>query len=132
MSENELEKSRFRKVDLLSKFQRMPRKIVEINYDNDLNVILKDYPEKVVVIDFWANWCIPCKSYTLIFEKAFQEYSNDFVFMKINVDDTPHIAQYFGITSVPTTALIKEGKILRKFVGVVDYEVLIQILDRFK
>ncbi len=132
MCEEEMEKIRIKKEDMLPKLQRMPGKIVEIDYDHDLNVLVKEYHEKIVVIDFWANWCIPCKSYAQIFKKAFKEYSDDFVFIKVNVDKTPNIAQYYGITSIPTTALIKEGEILRKFVGVVDYEVLKQILERFR
>lgn len=132
MSDNELEKIRLRKAEMLLKLQSMPRKIIDINDEDDFNKLLKDFPEKVVVIDFWAIWCAPCKLFAPIFERAYQEYSMDFIFIKVNVDETPKIAQYFGITSIPTTLLVKGGDILRKFVGVLNYETLKQILEKFK
>jgi len=132
MSDHELEKIRLRKAEMLLKLQTMPRKIIDINDEDDFNKLLKDFPEKVVVIDFWAIWCAPCKLFAPIFEKAYQEYSKDFIFIKVNVDKTPKIAQYFGITSIPTTLFVKGGDVLRKFVGVLNYETLKQILEKFK
>ena len=132
MSDNELEKIRLRKAEMLLKLQSMPKEIINIYDEDEFNDLLKDFPEKVMVIDFWANWCAPCKVFTPIFERAYQEYSKDFIFIKVNVDETPMIAQHFRITSIPTTLFVKRGEILRKFAGVVSYEILKQILEKFK
>ncbi len=132
MSDHELEKIRLRKAEMLLKLQTIPRKIIDINDEADFNKLQKDFPDKVVVIDFWAIWCAPCKLFAPIFERAYQEYSKDFIFVKVNVDETPNVAQNFGITSIPTTLFVKGGEILRKFAGVVSYEILKQILEKFK
>jgi len=132
MSDNELEKTRLRKAEMLLKLHSMPNEIIIINSEDGFNTLLKDFPEKVVVIDFWAIWCAPCKVFTPIFERVYQEYSKEFIFIKVNIDETPSIARQFGITSIPTTLFIKGGEVLRKFVGIVSYEILKQILEKFK
>jgi len=132
MSDNELEKTRLRKAEMLLKLHSMPNEIININSEDGFNTLLKDFPEKVVVIDFWAIWCAPCKVFTPIFERVYQEYSKEFIFIKVNIDETPSIARQFGITSIPTTLFIKGGEVLRKFVGIVSYEILKQILEKFK
>jgi thioredoxin 1 len=132
MSDDELEKIRLRKAEMLLNLQSMPNQIIELNSEEEFNNLLKQFPDKILVIDFWAEWCAPCKLFASTFLKAHQEYLNDFIFLKINVDDNPAIAQYFGISSIPTTLFVKEGEILRKFVGVVNYETLKLILEKFK
>jgi len=132
MSDNELEKIRLRKAQRLLKLQSMPKEIIDIKTEDEFNKLLKDFPDKIIVIDFWAEWCAPCKLFAPILAKAHEEYSIDFIFVKINVDENPMIAQYFGITSIPTTLFIKGEHILRKFLGAVNFEVLKQILEKLK
>ncbi len=132
MSDNELEKIRLRKAEMLLELQSMPKEIINIDGNDQFNQLLKDFPDKVVIIDFWAIWCAPCKLFAPIFAKAQQEYLMDYIFTKVNVDENPEIAQYFGIASIPTTLIIKGGKVLRKLVGVVNFETLKQILEKFK
>lgn len=132
MSDNDLEKIRQRKVELLLNMQRMPNGIITINSEQDLTRLTNQFNDKIIVIDFWAVWCSPCKIFAPIFEKLQQEYYTDFIFAKINVDENPLIAQSFGISSIPTTLFIKEGKLLRKFVGVMNYETFRQFLEKVK
>lgn len=132
MSDNELDKIRQRKMEMLLKQQNVPKEIINIHNEYDLNKLKEDFPDKIVVIDFWAVWCAPCKLYAPIFEKLQKEYYRDFIFGKINVDENPMIAQYFRISSIPTTLFIKEGLLLRKFVGVMNYETFRQFLEKLK
>ncbi|MFX1316714.1 MAG: thioredoxin [Promethearchaeota archaeon] len=132
MSDNELEKIKQRKAEMLLKLQSMPNKIINIRSADELNKLTKDFPDNVILIDLWAVWCGPCRIFTPIFEKLQQEYSRDFIFTKVNVDENPSIAQIYGITAIPTTLLIKNGKIVKKFVGVMNYDSLKQILEKLK
>lgn len=132
MSDNELEKIRQRKAEILMKLQSMPKEIINIKDEDDLNRLSEEFNDKIIVIDFWAVWCAPCKIYAPIFEKIQQEYYQDFIFAKINVDENPMVAERFGISSIPTTLLIKDGLFLRKLVGVMNYSTLKQFLEKFR
>ena len=61
----------------------------------------------IVIIDFWAEWCGPCKSYGPVFEKVASEYP-DIVFGKVNTEEQQELAGYFQIRSIPTTVILKE------------------------
>jgi len=132
MSDEELEKIKLRKAEMLFKLQSMPKEILNINSENELNKLINDFPDKIIIIDFWAIWCAPCKLFSPIFERVYQEYSHEFIFVKINVDENPMIAQFFGISSIPTTIFMKGGNVLRKTIGVLNYDSLKHILTKFK
>jgi len=132
MSDDELEKIRRKKVEMLLKFQAMPREIITINNAEDLNRLTNDFSDKIVVIDFWAVWCSPCKIFAPIFQKIHEEFYTHFIFAKINVDENPQIAQHLGITSIPTTVLLKGDKVFRKFVGLMNYSTLKGMLEKLK
>ena len=132
MSDNDLAKIRQKKAEMLLKMQSMPRGIVTIKDEQDLLRLQEKFSNKIIIIDFWAVWCAPCKMFAPTFEKLQQEYCNDFIFAKINVDENPLIAQSFGITSIPTTILLKDGQLLRKFIGAMNYPSLKQVLEGFK
>jgi len=132
LSDNELDKIRLRKVAQLLRLQSTPRDIINISTNDDFKKLLNDFPDKIIVIDFWAVWCAPCKMYAPVFKKAHEEFTPDFIFAKINSDENPSIAQYFGITSIPTTLFIKGKQVVHKFSGVVNYETLKHILEKLK
>ncbi|KKN33205.1 hypothetical protein LCGC14_0806000 [marine sediment metagenome] len=114
------------------KLQSIPKEIITINNEEEFNKLLKNFPEKIVIIDFWAVWCAPCKIYAPVFKKAHEKNSKDFIFAKVNVDENSIIAQYYGITSIPTTLFVKGSQVLHKFGGAVNYDTLMQIIEKVK
>jgi len=72
---------------------------------------------KPVLVDFFADWCGPCKMLAPILEKAIEEFEGDVELKKINVDNIPSIAQEMGIEKIPFVVLFKEGKPQKSFVG---------------
>ncbi len=72
--------------------------------------------EKLVVVDFWAEWCMPCRMLTPILEKLEREYE-DVEFASLNTDEYPEIAMKFGVFSIPTVIMFYRGEIVNSFVG---------------
>jgi len=71
----------------------------------------------VVLVDFWAPWCGPCKMQTPILEKVAKEIGDKAVIAKVNVDENPELAAKYGIRSIPTLILLKDGEKKQQFVG---------------
>lgn len=87
--------------------------------------------EGVVLVDFWANWCGPCKMMAPNVEQIATDYKGRAVVGKVNVDDHPSLAERFGIMSIPTLLIFKDGELKQKLVG---YRLTMQIaseLDKY-
>jgi thioredoxin 1 len=70
-----------------------------------------------VLVDFFAEWCPPCKMYGPVFERVSKKFEGKIKFVKVNSDESSEIAAEFGIMSLPTTMLFKGGKAVAAFVG---------------
>lgn len=77
----------------------------------------------LVVLDFWAAWCGPCKMQAPVFEAVANSYP-EVSFGKVNVDEEPDLAQRFGIMSIPTLVYLKNGEVLKKITGYQDRSTL--------
>ncbi|MCX7943676.1 MAG: thioredoxin [Deltaproteobacteria bacterium] len=73
----------------------------------------------VTIVDFWAEWCMPCKALAPIFEQMATKYAGKVTFAKINVDENPNTASKFRIMSIPTLLVFKDGKIIEQITGLV-------------
>jgi len=101
-------------------------KAVEITDANFEEIINTDQP---VLVDFWAEWCGPCKMIGPVVEELAGEYAGKAVIAKLNVDENPIVSAKFGIRSIPTLLVLKKGEIVDKQVGVVPKSVLAQKID---
>ena len=90
--------------------------VIEIT-DNNWEEIKSN--NSLLVIDFWATWCGPCRMIAPIVEEIAQEYQSKAVFGKVNVDDNTNLTMQFGIKNIPTLLFIKNGQLVDKHVGVI-------------
>ena len=87
-------------------------KITRENFENE--VMKSNIP---VLIDFWAPWCGPCRMMGPIIEQLAEEYEGKAKVGKVNVDEEGELSQAFGVMSIPTIVLVKDGKVVKQAVG---------------
>lgn len=97
--------------------------IIEVN---DLNIeeVLKE--NKLVLVDFWAGWCGPCRMYAATLEK-FSEENPDVVIAKVDIDSAPEASAKYSIRSIPTTIVFNDGEVTNKLPGALSKEKLVEI-----
>lgn len=92
--------------------------IVDITVENFQQVVLQESQHKLVMIDFWADWCEPCKDLLPILEKLAAEYQQHLILAKVDCEAQQEVAGQFGIRSLPTVMLVKDGQPVDGFAGV--------------
>ena len=90
----------------------MEIKITDTNFEQE--VLKSDIP---VLVDFWAQWCAPCHMVAPVVEEIAKEYKGKLKVCKLNVDEAPDTASRYGVMSIPTLAIFKNGKVADKVVG---------------
>ncbi len=100
---------------------------VEITDANFADLVQKS--DKPVMIDFWAEWCGPCRMVGPIVEEMSTEYGDKALIGKVNVDENPDVSAKFGIRNIPTIIFVKGGQMVDKSVGAVPKNVLTEKMD---
>ncbi len=89
------------------------------------------HSDKPVIVDFWAVWCGPCRIIGPIVQEIGEEYSEQVMVGKMDVDHNPKIARKYGIRNIPTLLFFKNGEVVDKQVGSVPKQVLIKKLEQY-
>ncbi len=97
----------------------MAAEFTDANFETD--VLNSD---KLTVVDFWAEWCGPCRAIGPVIEELAKDYSGKVNVGKVNVDHNPNVSMNYGITSIPAVLFIKGGKVVDKQIGAVPKSIL--------
>ncbi|MCD4696347.1 MAG: thioredoxin [Bacteroidales bacterium] len=101
-------------------------KPIHLNYPNFDTVVKKS----TILVDFWAEWCGPCKAQDPVLEEVAKEMDGKALIGKVNVDDNRTLANKYGIMNIPTMILFKNGERIHQFVGVQSKERILHILNK--
>ena len=97
------------------------------NKNNFEETILKS--KTPILVDFYADWCTPCKMMSPIIEEVSNEFKGKITVLKINIDECPYIAQKYSVMSIPTIILFKNGEATKTSVGVTSKEKLVEMVQ---
>ena len=106
----------------------MSSKIIYLSDDNFEEEVLKS--DTPVLVDYWAEWCGPCKMMTPILDDIVTEYQNKIKVTKLNIDDNPDTPPKYGIRGIPTLMLFKDGNVEATKVGAISKSQLTAFIDQ--
>ena len=99
--------------------------VIKVNQNNFDEILAS---EKPALLDFYADWCGPCRMVAPIIEEIAMEHP-EYVVCKINVDENPELAQKYGVFSIPTLAVVKEGRIAGRMTGAKPKEKILELFN---
>lgn len=100
--------------------------VLTINNENFENEVIKS--DKPVILDFYADWCGPCKMMSPVIDEISEELGEKVKVGKINTDENSELALNYQIMSIPTIMVIKNGEIVHRFIGVTDKDKIIEVI----
>ncbi|MCK4730729.1 MAG: thioredoxin [Candidatus Aenigmarchaeota archaeon] len=103
---------------------------IEVNDSNFEEIVIKQSEKIPVLVDFWAEWCPPCKRLTPILEKLAGEYNGRFILVKAKTDEAQAASQKYGIMSIPNVKLFKNGEVVDEFIGAYPEEDVKEFLEK--
>ncbi len=106
--------------------------IFEANQENFNQLVIEQSGHTPVLVDFWADWCQPCQMLMPVLAKLAEEYNGAFKLVKVNSDQNQALAQQYGVRSLPTVKVFKNGDIVDEFMGVQPESVIRDLIDKHR
>jgi putative thioredoxin len=103
--------------------------VIDVTMENFQTVVVEGSRERPIVIDFWAEWCQPCRMLAPMLEALAEEKAGAFILAKVNTDENPDLAQAFQIEGIPAVFAIRDGQIANHFTGLMPEEALREFID---
>ncbi len=125
--DEELEKIKEKKMAEMKKNQQK-QGVVKLTSSSFDDYIKTDMP---VLVDFWADWCMPCRIMAPVMEQLAEEFAGRALFGKLNVDENPDVASRYGIMSIPHFLIFKNGTLAEKVVGAVGHDPLANTIKKY-
>ncbi|MBS7626389.1 thioredoxin [Candidatus Bathyarchaeota archaeon] len=129
MEENdELKAIKARKMERLMEMSRSPSEPIKISDETFDETIRRN---RLVIVDFWAEWCGPCMVLSPVIDQLAKEYAGKVLFTKLNVDENPAVTARFGVMSIPTLLIFKDSNLVDKIVGVAPKSRIESVLNSY-
>jgi thioredoxin 1 len=100
--------------------------VTDSSFESD---VLKS--SKPVLVDYWAEWCGPCRQVGPVLEEIAKEYASKIEIVKLNVDENPEVVRTYGIMNIPTLTVFKDGQVVKEIVGAKPKSALLRELEDF-
>ena len=104
--------------------------IIEVTAENFSQIVVEGSHRQPVLVDFWADWCAPCRALMPVLAKLADEYQGKFILAKVNSDENQQLAQQYGVRSLPTVKLFKQGSAIDEFMGALPESQVREFLER--
>ena len=105
--------------------------IYDVTVENFQQVVLQTSMNRPVLVDFWAEWCNPCKSLMPTLAKLADEYQGKFILAKVNTEEQQQLAAHFGIRSIPCVKLFLKGEMVDEFMGALPEPEVRSFIDKY-
>ena len=102
---------------------------IEVNDNNFEKEVIEGSKEQPVIVDFWADWCVPCHMLSPILGKVVESYDGKIKLAKVNLDESPNTSRRYNLTAIPAIKLFKNGQAVGGFIGVVPETTIKNLID---